>query len=130
MRIASILARLRSSLAPCCPDVSVTTQALYHTAITQPCDQDADRVESGKAAAAACAGGVFGALPLLLATAPGAIPAVLELASAAAASVLFGVTYRHCVRKEDVGDAHLRVRGVILWEKQGGLGRAVSRNRQ
>lgn len=56
---------------------------------------DADRAESGKAAAAAVAGGLVATLPFALAA--GGASELLSLADTAACCALFGVTYR-CAR--------------------------------
>ena len=61
--------------------------------------QDAGRIESGKAAACALAGGFVGILPLTLIQSGGA-PGLVEflgLLAAAASCGLFGVTYRYAV---------------------------------
>lgn len=88
-----------------------------HHGITLPSDpvhlnvhcmpQDADRVESGKAAAAAMVGGAAAALPILLVQAEPGLSGALTLAASLATCALFGVTYRYAVR-DDVGDSHLR----------------------
>lgn len=70
---------------------------------------DADRAESGKAAAVAVAGGLAAALPLALAGGGGGggPGELLSLLDAAACCALFGVTYRYAVR-EDAGNTQLR----------------------
>jgi hypothetical protein len=52
------------------------------------------QVESIKAGGIAVAGGLFGALPVALATGEGGLQALLALGAAAASCLLFGVTYR------------------------------------
>ncbi|KAI8477243.1 MAG: hypothetical protein J3K34DRAFT_107391 [Monoraphidium minutum] len=66
---------------------------------------DADRAESGKAAAAAVAGGLAATLPLALAS--GGAAELLSLADTVACCALFGVTYRYAVR-EDATNTQLR----------------------
>lgn len=75
------------------------------------CLQDSERVESGKAAALAAAGGLVGALPFLLsATAPG-VQGILSLGASAAACLLFGVTYRYAVRQDAM---NVQLRGGVV----------------
>ncbi|KAF8060561.1 hypothetical protein HT031_004738 [Scenedesmus sp. PABB004] len=69
--------------------------------------QDGERVESGKAAALAAAGGLLGALPFLLASPAPGLGAALSLAGSVAGCVLMGVTYRYAVRQDDT-NAQLR----------------------
>lgn len=69
--------------------------------------QDTDRAESGKAAALAAAGGLAGALPLLLSSSSVGVQGLLSLAASLAACLLFGVTYRYAVR-QDATNMHLR----------------------
>lgn len=79
--------------------------------------QDAERLESAKAAAAAAAGGAAAALPLVLSGGTGAGAALLSLAAAGVASALLGVTYRYAVR-QDLGNLQLKVRGKgLLWSR-------------
>ncbi|GBF94357.1 hypothetical protein Rsub_06979 [Raphidocelis subcapitata] len=69
---------------------------------------DADRVDSGRAAAIAVAGGLAATLPFALAGGGAGGPSeLLALAGTAACCALFGVTYRYAVR-EDSGNKHLR----------------------
>ena len=68
---------------------------------------DADRAESGKAAAVAAAGGLAAALPFALAAGGSGAGELLSLGDAAACCALFGVAYRYAVR-EDAGNVHLR----------------------
>lgn len=75
--------------------------------------QDAERLESAKAAAAAAAGGAAATLPLVLSGGAGAGAALLSLAAAGVASALLGVTYRYAVR-QDLGNTQLKVRAVGL----------------
>eukprot|EP00878_Enallax_costatus_P023841 GHUV01025395.1.p1 GENE.GHUV01025395.1~~GHUV01025395.1.p1 ORF type:complete len:256 (+),score=126.08 GHUV01025395.1:862-1629(+) len=75
--------------------------------VSQALTLDADRVESGKAAAVAAAGGVLGALPFLLSTPAPGLQGLLSLGATAAACLLFGVTYRYAVR-QDATNMHLR----------------------
>jgi hypothetical protein len=65
--------------------------------IPPPPSQDADRAESGKAAAIAAAGGAVGALPFALGAGQEGLPVLLSLVASVGACLLFGVTYR-CVR--------------------------------
>lgn len=66
--------------------------------------QDTERLESGKAAALAAAGGLAGYLPFLLLGSSGASSAglqgLLSLGASVAACMLFGVTYRYAVRRD------------------------------
>lgn len=65
--------------------------------------QDSERVESGKAAAVAAAGGLTGSLPFFLlagSSAPSGLQGLLSLGAAIAGCVLFGVTYRYAVRQD------------------------------
>ena len=59
--------------------------------------QDAGRIESGKAAAGALIGGLFGFLPATLIQSGGApgLEQLLGVGAAAASCALFGVTYRY-----------------------------------
>ena len=70
--------------------------------------QDADRIESGKAAAVAGAAGTLASLPFLLSEYGTGAEAVLGLAGLAASCLLFGVTYRYAVR-QDLDRGHLKV---------------------
>ena len=71
--------------------------------------QDAERIESAKAGAAAGLGGAAAALPLALsAGGDSAAAALLGLAPAGLASGLLGVTYRYAVR-QDAANLQLKV---------------------
>lgn len=63
-------------------------------------------MESVKAGAAAVVGGLAATVPLAVAS-PGPT-GLLGLAASAASCLLFGVTYRYAVRKENVGNPQLR----------------------
>jgi len=68
-----------------------------------PIDEDAEKVESGKAAALSGVGGAALATPLILSQGGGAI----SIAIAAASCAVFGVTYRYAVRR-DIGNDELK----------------------
>eukprot|EP00955_Chlamydomonas_euryale_P044378 352869-Chlamydomonas_euryale.AAC.7 len=57
-------------------------------------NNDAGRIESGKAASAAVVGGVLGSLPFLLIGSESGLNAALSFVAALASCALFGVTYR------------------------------------
>ena len=80
----------------------------HFTAPHTPLRQDAEKLESAKAAAAAGLGGVAATLPLALSDGSGAGAALLALAAAGVASALLGVTYRYAVR-QDLGNTQLKV---------------------
>lgn len=88
-----------------------------------PCLQDGERLESGKAAALAAAGGLVGALPFLLSAATPGLQGLLSLAASAAACMLFGVTYRYAVR-QDSTNLHLRGGAVAAFALVKALGAA------
>jgi hypothetical protein len=77
---------------------------LYRLYLARPqqCLQDSERLESGKAAALAAAGGLAGSLPFLLlgGGVGGGLQSLLSLGASAAACLLFGVTYRYAVRSD------------------------------
>lgn len=75
---------------------------------TFACPQDADRVESGKAAAVAGAAGTLASLPFVLSDAGTGLAGVLTLGGVAVSCLLFGVTYRYAVR-QDLANPHLKV---------------------
>jgi VIT1/CCC1 family predicted Fe2+/Mn2+ transporter len=58
------------------------------------CLQDAEKLESGKAAAIAAAGGAFGSLPYLLVSSHPLLSNILSAGSILLSCFLFGVTYR------------------------------------
>ena len=68
-----------------------------------PIDEDAEKIESGKAAALSGVGGAALATPLILSQGGGAI----SIAIAAASCAVFGVTYRYAVRR-DIGNDELK----------------------
>lgn len=69
--------------------------------------QDADRVESGKAAAIAGAAGTLASLPFVLSDLGVGLEAVLTLGGVGVSSLLFGVVYRYAVR-QDLGNTQLK----------------------
>ncbi|KAF6255576.1 hypothetical protein COO60DRAFT_199711 [Scenedesmus sp. NREL 46B-D3] len=85
--------------------------------------QDGDRVESGKAAALAAAGGLAGSLPFLLSASTPGLQGILSLGASLAACLLFGVTYRYAVR-EDAANMHLRGGAVAAFGLVKALGAA------
>lgn len=80
--------------------------------------QDAERLESAKAAAAAAIGGAAASLPLALSEGTGAGAALLALATTGVASALLGVTYRYAVR-QDVGNLQLKARRPACTHRRG-----------
>jgi hypothetical protein len=74
-------------------------------------DQEADRLESGKAGAAAAAGGLAASLPFVAATAATPLAGLFSLGGVAASALLFGVVYRYAVRG-DPDNAQLKA-GVV-----------------
>lgn len=86
--------------------------------------QDSERTESGKAAAAAAAGGLAGYLPFFLlagSSAPSGLQGLLSLGAAVAGCVLFGVTYRYAVR-QDADNLQLRGGAVAAFALVKALG--------
>ncbi|KAL4421367.1 hypothetical protein ABPG75_010658 [Micractinium tetrahymenae] len=86
-------------------------------------DEDAERLESAKAAAAAAIGGAAAALPLAFSEGTGTGAALLALATAGVASALLGVTYRYAVR-QDAGNLQLKAGVVAAFGLVRGLGQA------
>ena len=76
---------------------------------TEDVDEDAERVESGKAAAIAGVAATLAAGPLTLstATALGTPEALLSAAAVFASGALFGIVFRYALRR-DVNNPHLR----------------------
>eukprot|EP00884_Botryococcus_braunii_P006365 jgi/Botrbrau1/1572/Bobra.0107s0059.1 len=87
-------------------------------------NEDAEKLESAKAAAVAAVGGTMGSLPYLLTSGQPFLSALLSTAAVLLSSFLFGVTYRYALRK-DTGNLQLKsgvvaafglVRGLALAE--------------
>lgn len=64
-------------------------------------NQDAERQQSGKAAATAAAGGLVGALPAAFTLDQEVVPLLLTLAGSTATCLLFGVVYRYVVAADE-----------------------------
>lgn len=75
--------------------------------------QDAEKLESAKAAAVAGVGGAAAALPLAASDGSGLLAALLAVGAAGLASALLGVTYRYAVR-QDVGNLQLKVCAALV----------------
>lgn len=73
-----------------------------------PPRQNADRLESCKAAVIAGAAGTIGVAPLLLGSADTSVQAALSLGATLGACMLFGITYRYAVRAADAANVHLK----------------------
>lgn len=63
--------------------------------------QTAERVESGKSAAVAAAGGFLGILPTTVTASSGAVAQALSVATGLATCALFGVVYRYIVASDE-----------------------------
>lgn len=87
-------------------------------------DEDKERIESGKAAAAAGLGGLAATLPLAISSGTGVGAALLAVATAGVASALLGVTYRYAVR-QDVTNTQLKAGVVAAFGLVRGLGQAA-----
>lgn len=70
--------------------------------------QDADRAESGKAAAVAGAAGALASLPYAVTLGGAVESALLSSVGVAVSCALFGVVYRYA-RRSDMLDNHLKV---------------------
>ena len=70
--------------------------------------QDADRVESGKAATLAGAVGGLASLPYALTTSPSVLTALVSAASAGVSAALFGIVYRYARREDGDTDSQLK----------------------
>jgi len=82
--------------------------------------QDAERKESGKAATAAVLGGLFGCVPLALASPDDVLVTLATLGGALATCALFGVVYRYVVRS-DAHNSHLTGGAVAAFGLTRGL---------
>jgi len=71
-------------------------------------DEDAERIESGKAAAVSAVAGTFASLPFTIAIDGGlSLGALLSQAGILVSCALFGVTYRYAIRR-DLGNLQLK----------------------
>lgn len=71
-------------------------------------DEDAERIESGKAAALSAVAGTFASLPFTFSVGGGlTVGALLSQAGILLSCALFGVTYRYAVRR-DLGNVQLK----------------------
>ena len=77
--------------------------------------QDADRVESGKAATLAGAVGALASLPYALTTSPSVLAALVSAASAAVSAALFGIVYRYARREDGAADLQLKSGAVAAF---------------
>ena len=82
-------------------------------------DEDAERIESAKAATAAAVSGALLSLPLTVSQSPGGIVTLESVAGIFLSCAVFGVTYRYAVR-DDLGNDQLRVAWSALSGWPGG----------
>lgn len=75
----------------------------WGSTVADDVDEDAERIESAKAATAAAVSGALLSLPLTLAQSPGGIVTLESAAGIFLSCAVFGVTYRYAVR-DDLGN--------------------------
>eukprot|EP00882_Tetradesmus_deserticola_P014164 GHRQ01015055.1.p1 GENE.GHRQ01015055.1~~GHRQ01015055.1.p1 ORF type:complete len:204 (+),score=102.90 GHRQ01015055.1:632-1243(+) len=104
-------------------EIEYSSAVQEQSRLSRAVGQDGDRIESGKAAALAAAGGLAGSLPFLLSASTPGLQSILSLGASLAACLLFGVTYRYAVR-EDASNMHLRGGAVAAFGIVKALGAA------
>jgi len=86
-------------------------------------DEDAERVESAKAAACSAIAGTLLSAPLLLSQSPGGLVSLESLGGVFASTALFGVVFRYATR-DDLGNDQLKTGVVGAFGLTRGLGEA------
>lgn len=86
-------------------------------------DEDAERVESAKAAACSAIAGTLLSAPLLLSQSPGGLVSLESLGGVFASTALFGVTFRYATR-DDLGNDQLKTGVLGAFGLTRGLGEA------
>ena len=77
--------------------------------------QDADRIDSGKAAVLAGAVGGLASLPHALTTSPSPAAVLVSVASAGISAALFGIVYRYARRVDGAADVQLKSGAVAAF---------------
>ena len=95
----------------------------WGSTVADDVDEDAERIESAKAATAAAVSGALLSLPLTLAQSPGGIVTLESAAGIFLSCAVFGVTYRYAVR-DDLGNDQLKGGVVGAFGLARGLGSA------
>lgn len=86
-------------------------------------DEDAERVESAKAAACSAIAGTLLSAPLLLSQSPGGLVSLESLGGVFASTALFGVVFRYATR-DDLGNDQLKTGVLGAFGLTRGLGEA------
>ena len=81
------------------------------------CDgvQDADRIDSGKAAVLSGAVGGLASVPYALSSSPSAAAVLISIASAGISAALFGIVYRYARRVDGAADVQLKSGAVTAF---------------
>ena len=95
----------------------------WGSTVADDVDEDAERIESAKAATAAAVSGALLSLPLTLAQSPGGVVTLESAAGIFLSCAVFGVTYRYAVR-DDLGNDQLKGGVVGAFGLARGLGSA------
>ena len=95
----------------------------WGSTVADDVDEDAERIESAKAATAAAVSGALLSLPLTVSQSPGGIVTLESVAGIFLSCAVFGVTYRYAVR-DDLGNDQLKGGVVGAFGLARGLGSA------
>ena len=100
-----------------------TSKRKWGSTVADDVDEDAERIESAKAATAAAVSGALLSLPLTVSQSPGGIVTLESVAGIFLSCAVFGVTYRYAVR-DDLGNDQLKGGVVGAFGLARGLGSA------
>ena len=102
---------------------AATQKKKWGASVGDDVDEDAERVESAKAAACSAIAGTLLSAPLLLSQSPGGLVSLESLGGVFASTALFGVVFRYATR-DDLGNDQLKTGVVGAFGLTRGLGEA------
>ena len=100
-----------------------TQKKKWGASVGDDVDEDAERVESAKAAACSAIAGTLLSAPLLLSQSPGGLVSLESLGGVFASTALFGVVFRYATR-DDLGNDQLKTGVLGAFGLTRGLGEA------